>query len=73
MPHSCAGSAFHNIYTSASCWRTKAATTKQRIITYKNIVNLQKKHHAAKYNKSATVRETNSGHEPQLIEERPVI
>jgi hypothetical protein len=45
----------------------------KRTITYKNIINLQKKHHAAKYKKLASVRETNSGHESQLVKERPVI
>jgi hypothetical protein len=44
-----------------------AAMTKQQTITYKNIINLQKKHHAVKYKKLASVRETNSGHEPQLV------
>jgi hypothetical protein len=47
------------------------ATTKQRTITYKNIINLQKQHHAAKFTKSASVRETNSRHAPQLVQERP--
>jgi hypothetical protein len=46
---------------------------KQRIITHKNIINLQKKHHATMYKKSASIRGTNSGHEPQLVQERPVI
>jgi hypothetical protein len=46
---------------------------KQRIITYKTIVNQQTKYHAAKYKISASVRGTNSGHEPQLVQERSVI
>jgi hypothetical protein len=47
-----------------------ATTTKQWTITYKNIINLQKKHHAAKYKKSTSVREKNSRHEPQFVQER---
>jgi hypothetical protein len=79
MPHSCAGSvstSFMQVLHFGECLKLLeiyAATTKQRTITYKNIINLQKKHRAAKYKGSASVRETNSTPEPQLVQERPFI